>query len=91
MNLQQDLLTNFNTACSSVSLHRQLKTRMALPLAAQGYYYPTDTLHQPVKIWKKTGEMTQQIKTFSHTYQGAFMWNESVRGVYDQHSLFKQW
>jgi hypothetical protein len=37
MYLQLDLLTNFNTTCSSVSLPRQLKTRLALLLAIQGY------------------------------------------------------
>jgi hypothetical protein len=42
MNLQLDLLTNFNTACSFVSLHTQLKARLALSLAAKGYS-PTQT------------------------------------------------
>jgi len=37
MNLQLDLLTNFNTACRFVSLHRQLKTRLTLLFAFQGY------------------------------------------------------
>jgi len=40
----------------------------------------TDTLHQPVKTGKKTGEMTQQIKTFFHTCQGVFLWKESRKG-----------
>jgi len=43
---------DFNTACSSVSLHSQLKTRLALSLAVQAYS-PTVTLHQPVKTGKR--------------------------------------
>jgi len=38
INLLLDLLTNFVTACSSVRLHRQLKTRLALSLAVEGSY-----------------------------------------------------
>jgi len=34
--------------------------------------------------------MTQQIKSFFHTHQGMFMWNETGRGVHGHHSLFKQ-
>jgi hypothetical protein len=38
------------------------------------WLYPyTDTLHQPVKMGKKAGGMTQQIKTFFHMHQGVFM------------------
>jgi len=36
MNLQLDLLTNFNTAYSSDSLCRQYKARLTLLLAVQG-------------------------------------------------------
>jgi len=36
MNLHLDQLINFNIACSSVSLHIHLKTRLALLLAVQG-------------------------------------------------------
>jgi hypothetical protein len=42
MNLQLDPLTNFNTGCSFVSLHKQMKTRLALLLAVQNYS-PTQT------------------------------------------------
>jgi len=40
MNLQLDLLTNINAACSFVGLHRQMKTRLALLLAVWGYSPP---------------------------------------------------
>jgi hypothetical protein len=42
VNLCLDLLTDFNTACSFVSLHRQWRTRLGLLLAFQGYS-PTQT------------------------------------------------
>jgi hypothetical protein len=35
--LQLDLLSNFDMACSSLSLHRQMKRRMTLLLAVQDY------------------------------------------------------
>jgi hypothetical protein len=75
MYLQLDLLINFNTVCSFVTLHRQVKTRLALLLAIQGYSH-TGTLHQTDETGK-AGEMFQQIKTFFHIYQGVFMWNET--------------
>jgi hypothetical protein len=50
----------------------------------------TDTLHQPDETGSREGKMTQQIKTFIHTHQGVFMWNETGMGVHDHHSLFKQ-
>jgi len=37
LNLHLELVTNINTACRSVSLYRQLKTRLASLRAVQGY------------------------------------------------------
>jgi hypothetical protein len=51
--------------------------------------FHTDPLHQLVKRGKKAGEITQ-IKTFFHTHQGVFRWNEFGRGVLNHHSLLKQ-
>jgi len=55
MNLQLDLLTNFNTACSCVSLHRQLKTRLALSLAVLGHS-PTQTHYTNQSKWERRHE-----------------------------------
>jgi hypothetical protein len=58
-----------------VSLHRQLKTKLALSLAFQGYSptqkHYTNQSKQGGK--KKTEEPMQQIKTFFHTQQGVLM------------------
>jgi hypothetical protein len=47
----------------------------------------SDTLHQQVNTGKEAEEMTQQIKTFFHTHQGVFMWNETGRDVHESHLL----
>jgi hypothetical protein len=52
MNLQLDLLTNFNTRYMSVGLHRQLKMRLALSPAVQGYF-PKKTHYTNQSKWER--------------------------------------
>jgi len=61
---------------------------LALLLAVQSYF-PTHTA-PAIQEGKKVGKRTQQTKTFFHTQQGVFMWNESGKGCPDHRSLFKQ-
>jgi hypothetical protein len=78
------MLSKFNTACSSVSLHIQSKTELALSLAVQGYS-PIQT-HYTNQMKQERREIIQ----FIHTHKDMFMWNETGRGVHDHHSLSKQ-
>jgi len=50
MNLLLDLLTNFNTACNFINLHRNLKTQLAFLFTFQGYS-PTQTHY--TSLWKQ--------------------------------------
>jgi len=64
MNLQLAPLT------STVSLHRQLETRLALPLAVT-VIPPHRHITPTVKTGKKAREMTQQINILPHPPLGA--------------------
>jgi len=55
ISLQLDLVTNFDTACSSVSLPRQLKTRWAMVLAVRSLSSPTQTHYTPTSQNRKEG------------------------------------
>jgi len=72
--LQLDLLSNFNTACSSVSLHRQLKTRLALSLAVRGYS-PTQTHY--------TIQMKHEMRR-EKWHEISFNSSTSTTGCYDE-------
>jgi hypothetical protein len=69
---------------------QEVKNKTAFAACSSRLFPHTDTLHQPVETGKKTGEMTQQIKTFFHNYHRVFIWNENGRGIHEQHSFFKQ-
>jgi hypothetical protein len=75
MNLQLDLLTNFNTACNSVSLHRQLKTRLALLLAVQDYS-PTQTHYtNQSKHERRLEKYPNKLRHSSVPPEELFVWN----------------
>jgi len=75
MNLQLDLQTKFNKACCFVSLHRQLKRRLALLLAVQGYALKETCYTNQLKKEIKLVKWPKESRHSSTPTKWVLMWN----------------
>jgi len=71
------LLTSFNTACSTISLHRQLKTRVAFLLAVRGYS-PTQTHYMNQLKLERRWEKRPNKSRHSSTPTKGCLWSTFI-------------
>jgi hypothetical protein len=71
--IYDNLLSNSDTACTSLSLYRQLKMTDFVSCSLRLVFSHTDTLHQPDEVGKREVKNDQAIIQFFHTHQGVFI------------------